>query len=97
MTRTATADLRWLRALLVTVVAVALGVAAHSLAGGLLPGPAVLVVLGCGVLVVATSVVAAAVVAVVEARAPLAAALPLVCGRWRRRRAAGSSRTWRTS
>ena len=55
MTRTATADLRWLRALLVTVVAVALGVAAHSLAGGLLPGPAVLVVLGCGVLVVAAA------------------------------------------
>ncbi|MAS55748.1 MAG: hypothetical protein CMJ44_14195 [Pimelobacter sp.] len=55
MTRTATADLRWLRALLVTLVATTLGVAAHSLAGGLLPGPAVLVVLGCALLVVAAA------------------------------------------
>lgn len=43
VTRTATADLRWLRAVVAAAVAVTIGTTAHVGAGGLLPGPGVLV------------------------------------------------------
>lgn len=52
---TAAADLRWLRAALVAVVATSLGVTAHVLAGGLLPSWAALVAILAGLTVVSAA------------------------------------------
>lgn len=55
MDRTAGGALRWTRALLLAVVAMGSGVVAHLSAGGLMPGPAALVVLFTGCLAFAAS------------------------------------------
>lgn len=52
---TAGQDLRWLRAAVVAVVATSLGVAAHVVAGGLLPSWAALVVILAGLTVVSAA------------------------------------------